>query len=226
MTLPTLDWSAPAVGAFATIQAKDGTDTWRIVPVPGDVVRIDYNGVDPDGSIVECRHDFAYAESVEEAKILIDVMRTGYDALPDWKTQIEAAGFVRTYPEADENDVLSCLWNDDRETDLFQITVMDEYVRPGQAAETSVHSTYEEEGAPFWHNVSRVNSFVESKATYGDLTIRNGKPACVDTLRTGVAGALAIRAARTARGDAFGMPIGGAPKRERKPRAKIAQRVR
>ena len=226
MTIQTLDWSAPASTGLAVIKATIGRDTWRITPVPGDVVRIGFDGVDADGAIVDCPHDWAYAESVEEAKIAIDVMRAGHDHLPDWKTQLETAGFVRTYPDAAEDDGLSCIWKDGREDGLFEITVMSSHVRPGQRAETSVHATYETDGATSWNNVSRIDGLEERTRVYGDVTIRYGKPASVDVLKTGVAVALAVRAARTARGGVFGKPIGGLPKRERKPSRDAVQRVR
>jgi len=226
MTIQTLDWSAPASTGLAVIKATIGRDTWRITPTPGDVVRIGFDGVDADGAIVDCPHDFAYAESVEEAKIAIDVMRAGHDHLPDWKTQLEAAGFVRTYPDAAEDDGLSCIWKDGREDDLFEVTVMSSHIRPGQRAETSVHATYEKDGATSWNNVSRVDGLEERTRVYGDVTIRYGKPASVDVLKTGVAIALAVRAARIARGGAFGEPIGGLPERETKRSARTVQRVR
>lgn len=209
MTLAALDWSAPATGPYATIRAADGQHKWTITPVPRDVVRIGYEGVDADGTIVECRHDFAHAESVDEAKIVIDLMRAGTDGLPEWRDQIEAAGLVRWYPEAADDDILSCIWREDHATGTLSILVLDGFERGGHP-ETSVSATFEPNGSEWHHNVSSVAHVEGETRQYGPLRMRMGTPEGVDALRTGMAAALAIRAARIARGGDFALPIGEA----------------
>lgn len=212
MTLQALDWSAPAATGYATIRAEIDGNTWIITPVPRDVVRIGFSGKDADGTIVDCRHDFAYAESVEEAKILIDLMRAGADDLPEWRVQLEAAGFTRYYPDASADDVLSGMWRDERASGSFTIMVLDGFER-GNGAETSVRSSFQNENSVWHNNVTGLADVEGGTKTYGPVTIRTGAPEGVDVLRTGVAAALAIRAARQARGGRFSNPIGGAPRR-------------
>jgi len=210
MTLKTLDWSAPATTGYATIRAEVDGDTWIITPVPRDVVRIGFSGKDADGTIVDSRHDFAYAESVDEAKLFIDLMRVGADDLPEWRVQLEAAGFTRHYPDAPADDVLSGMWRDERESGSFTIMVLDGFDR-GDGPETSVRSSFQTENSAWHNNVTGLADVEGGRKTYGPVTIRTGAPEGVDVLRTGVAAALAVRAARQARGGRFSSPIGGAP---------------
>lgn len=211
MALQPLTWSEPRAAGYGSISAEDGAHGWYVTPVPRDVVRISYNGVDPDGTVVNAMEHQAYAESLDEAMIVIEVLRAGTDHLPDWRDQLEAAGFVRTYPEASDDETLSMLWHDRRPSGLFQITIRDGSLGTG---DVSVHATYESGRANFWHNVSRVEAGTGKVRSYGDVTVRDGLPHGVDALKAGVAAALAIRAARTARGGRFAQPLGG-PIRQR-----------
>jgi hypothetical protein len=215
-TLAPLTWSAPETVGFNAINGvEEGTENrWRITPVPRDVVRVGYQGEDEDGTLVNGSDDAAYAESIDEAKILIDVLRAGTDHLPEWRDQLVAAGFVRTYPEMEDGETLSRLWHDERRSGLFQIVVYDGVKTDSldSRVRTAVHSTYESGKANFWHNVSRLNSVDERVKTYGPVSMRAGLPKGIDVLKGGVAVALAIRAARLARGGAFSKPLGGAPK--------------
>lgn len=214
MTLQPLTWSEPRATGWATITADEGDAHWRITPVPRDVTRISYTGTDADGTLVDSMEHIAYAETKDEALIVIDILRAGTDHLPGWRDQLEAAGFTRTYPEAPEGDGLSQLWHDDRESGLFQITVHDGSApRNASDDEISVHATYESEGATFWHNVVGMNMcHIRGRRTFGDVTMRDGLPEGVDPLKAGVAAAIAIRAARTERGGRFATPLGGATK--------------
>src|SRR3546814_6981112 len=89
MTLQPLAWSDPSPAGYRSINADDGVDLWRITPVPRDVTRIVYQGRDPDGTLV-CGSDYAaYAESQEEAKIVVELLRAGTDHLRGWREQLE-----------------------------------------------------------------------------------------------------------------------------------------
>lgn len=202
-----LVWTQPPATGWATIESQVGKDKWRITPVPRDVTRISYAGVDPDGTIVTGLDHQSHAESVDEARIVVDILRAGTDDLPGWREQLEAAGFVPSYP--DEDGVLSQLWHDKRRTGLFQITV-----REGGGAndEISVSATYESDGAQFWHNVSYINGSPSKIRTHGGLSMRQGLPHGIDALKAGVAAAIAIRAARVSRGGGFSVPLGGPTK--------------
>lgn len=208
MTQP-LAWSAPRATGWATIEARDDTTTWRITPVPGDVTRIHYAGVDPDGTIVASGEHCAYAETVAEAHIVVGILRAGTDALADWRDQLLAAGLVQSYPD---DETLAGLWHDDRRSGLFQISVKDGFVYDGGGTETSVSATYESGTASFWHNVSHVACGGEPR-TMGGKPCRDGLPHHVDALKAGVAAALAIRQARIDRGGAFAIPLGGLTKK-------------
>lgn len=215
MTPQPLTWTRRSEAGLAVITADNGEATWRITPVPRDVVRIHYKGCDADGTLVMPMDNQAYAESVNEAMIVIDVLRVGTDHLPDWREQLEAAGFERTYPDEEHGSTLSCLWRDSRRNGLFQIAVKDGYAYPDGTIETSVHATYESGRAAFWHNVSRVTAAQQQRRTHGAVAMRDGLPEGVDALKAGVAAAIAIRAARRARGGRFADPIGGAPRSPR-----------
>lgn len=217
MTLPALAWSEPTGHVYTIQEADDGASKWRTVAVPRDVTRIHFTGQDADGAFVNSTEAPAYAETIEEARIVIDVLRAGTDHLPDWREQLEAAGFVRTYPDRPEGDLLSGLWNDVRRTGLFQITVLDGTQGGNRAGEISVSSTYESDGAQSWHNVSQVDGtpaqvFEYDKAGDDKLRVRGGLPEGIDALKAGITAALAIRAARQARGGSFANPLGGPTK--------------
>lgn len=209
MTLQPLAWSDPSPAGYASIKADDGVDLWRITPVPRDVTRISYQGRDPDGTLV-CGGDYcAYAESQEEAKIIVDLLRSGTDHLRSWREQLEAAGFVRSYPSARPGETLAQLWQDKRASGIFHVNV-----NPGNEAAPNacVHATYESGRSNFWHNVSWVCDDLFPPRLVGDINIRSGLPHGIDTLKIGVAAALAIREARLMRGGRFATPIGGATK--------------
>jgi hypothetical protein len=212
MTLQPLTWTPRSVPRLDVVVANDGQGSWRITPMPRDVVRIHYEGRDADGTLVMPTTGQAYAESVDEAKIVVDVLRAGTDHLPGWREQLEAAGFERAYPNEAEGSTLACLWHDARPSGLFQIVVKDGYAYPDGTVETSVHSTYESGRASFWHNVSKVTGAPPCRRTHGGVTMRDGLPEGVDALKAGVAAAIAIRAARQARGGRFATPLGGAPR--------------
>jgi hypothetical protein len=217
MTTQNLDWSAPATHGYASIEAGPDDAHWRITPVPRDVCRISFAGRDADGTIVSSlAYEPAHAESVDEAKIVIETIRAGSDHLPDWRDQLIAAGFSQSYPDSKPDDSLSTLWKDVRKSGLFQISVKDGYVhRQDRAAETetSVAATYESDGAQFWHNVCRVTAGSPlAKRISGTRSYRDGLPEGVDALKVGVAAAIAIRDARRMRGGSFAKPLGGAPK--------------
>lgn len=213
MSLQPLAWSAPNSRIFNSITAKEGPDEWRISPVPRDVTRIHYQGVDPDGTIVCPLGDHpAFAESLEEAKIVIDILRAGTDHLPGWRDQLEAAGLFRAYPEIPDGESLSGLWRDDRMSGYFQITIYDGSCAQHPDQQIGVHCTYESGKANFWHNVSAVWQDNRKPRKYGDVTMRSGLPIGIDLLKAGVAAALAIRAARIARGGRFAIPLGGPTK--------------
>src|SRR3546814_126353 len=146
-------------------------------------------------------------ESQEEAKIVVELLRAGTDHLRGWREQLEAAGFVRTYPNAARGETLAQLWNDKRSSGHFEINVnLGNEADPGAC----VHATYQSAGALFWHNVSWVCDDMIPSHAVGDLNIRSGLPHGVDALKLGVAAALAIREARLIRGGPFSVPIGGA----------------
>lgn len=210
MTAP-LTWSAPLATGYASITAEDGDSTWRITPVPRDVCRISYTGTAPDGrAIREIAVGAGHAESVDEAKIVIDILRAGTDQLAEWQDQLVAAGLTRTYPQALPADTLAALWQDSRASGLFQVSVMTDAIqREPDSSEISVSSTYESDGATFWHNVSRISG----QSIDRGRVIPSPLPHGVDALKAGVAAALAIRQARIDRGGRFVDPIGGAPKK-------------
>lgn len=217
MALQALDWSQPNPTGWATVEATDGTSQWRIVPVPRDVARIHYVGHDADGTVVNSIEAPAYAETAEEARIVVDVLRAGTDHLPGWKEQLEAAGFVRTYPDHPEDNVLSGMWNDIRKSGMFDITVTDRAQTEDRGSRLNVSSTYQADGANSWHNVSNVDGSTPRIMTFdkiggGRMRTRNGLPEGIDPLKAGVAAAIAIRDARTARGGSFAVPLGGRTK--------------
>ena len=213
MTLTPLAWSDPAATGYASIKAEDEAGSrWRITPVPRDVARISFDGKDADGTIVGTIEHNAYAETADEAKIVIDVLRAGTDHLPGWREQLEAAGFVRTYPDKGEDEILSSLWHDIRKSGRFGISVLDGTQTQCRQGEIVAHATYESDGALSWHNVCSVNGSSTEAKQYGPLSIRHGLPEGVDPLKAGVAAAIAIRAARVARGGRFSTPLGGATK--------------
>lgn len=213
MTLAPLTWSAPSATGHASIKAEDDAGSvWRITPVPRDVARICFNGKDADGTIVGTIEHNAYAETVDEAKIVIDLMRAGTDHLPDWREQLEAAGFVRTYPNRGEDDMLSSLWHDIRKSGRYSVSVLDGTQTECREGEIVAHTTYESDGALSWHNVCSVNGSSMEAKEYGPLKLRHGLPEGIDPLKLGVAAAIAIRAARIARGGRFATPLGGATK--------------
>lgn len=209
MTLQPLTWSDPATNGFPSIESTEGTDRWRIVPVARDVTRVHFHGADADGVKVHSTGEIGYAESRDEAKILIDVLREGTDHLAGWREQLEAAGFVRTYPDEAATENLSVMWNDGREDGLFGINVFDGGQEGARNGEICVHATYEIDGEDGWHNVSSLDGRTYETKTYGPVSIRQGLPEGIDALKAGVAIALAIRAARTARGGDFVEPMGG-----------------
>lgn len=200
-------------GGRVSILAEDGKASWRIVPVPRDVARIHYHGVDPDGTVVDRLEHQAYAESEDEAVIVVGILRAGTDHLPEWREQLREAGFRRTYPDAAASDPLSSLWHDGRPSGLFQLTIRSDVVGDGMRFGPSVHATYESDRATSWHNVCRVEAGPVGIRRHGDLAMRQGLPHGIDASKAGVAAAIAIRAARVARGGRFSTPLGGATRK-------------
>lgn len=209
MTPEPLTWSDPRPTGRETVEAVDGLDHWRISPVPGDVARIHFATRDDDGTIVCSIEAVAWAESAEEARIVVDVLRAGTDHLPGWREQLEAAGFRRSHPDHPEDEALGRLWDDRRASGLFQVRALDPSARRPGGPATSVTATYESSRSTSWHNVAYVDG---SPARAGSE--RNGLPKGVDPLKAGVAAAIAIRDARAARGGRFATPLGG-PTRKR-----------
>lgn len=217
MILAPLAWSEPAGSVWTIQEAVEGDTTWRTTAVPNDVTRIHYVGHDADGTFVNSIESPAFAETVDEARILIDVLRAGTDHLPGWKEQLEVAGFVRQYP--DEDGILSCMWTDGRRSGHFSITVLEGDQQGYRPGETSVGATYQAQGSNSWHNVCQVDGskprvFSMDKPDGGRFAIRSGLPEGIDALKAGIAAIIAIHAARTARGGRFAMPLGG-PTRKR-----------
>ncbi len=210
--LQPLTWSEPHPTGWASIEAKDGDGSWRITPVPRDVTRIYFSGQDADGTIISATEHPAYAESAEEAKILVDLLRAGTDHLPGWREQLEAAGFVRSYPTAADGDILSALWNDQRKSGLFQLTILDGSIDRNGCQEIAVSATYETDRSTFWHNVCSVDGTPQQVYDSGGIKVRSGLPAGIDALKAGVAAAIAIKEARLARGGRFAKPLGGETK--------------
>ena len=210
--LQPLTWSEPRPTGWASIEAKDGDGLWRITPVPRDVTRIYFSGKDADGTIISATEHPAYAESAEEAKIVVDLLRAGTDHLPDWREQLEAAGFVRSYPDAAADDILSALWNDQRKSGLFQLTILDGSINRSGSEEIAVSATYETDRATFWHNVCSVAETPQQVFEAGGIKVRSGLPAGIDALKAGVAAAIAIKEARLARGGRLAEPLGGETK--------------
>jgi hypothetical protein len=196
-----------------TIQeAVEGNTTWRTSAVPNDATRIHYVGHDADGTFVNSIENPAFAETVEEARIVIDVLRAGTDHLPGWREQLEAAGFERKYPE--EDGILACMWSDRRRSGHFDITVLEGDQQGFRTGELSVSATYQAQGSNSWHNVCQVDGsaphvFGMDKPDGGRFAIRSGLPEGIDALKAGVAATIAIHAARTARGGRFATPLGG-----------------
>lgn len=200
MDTQTLEWSEPRQTGYASTRAEDAAGTWRITPVPRDVARIRF---DPNGGWAI--DDVAYAESADEAKMAVAIIRAGTDGLQPWQAQLEAAGFRRTYPNALPADILSDIWHMDIGTrGHFQITVSDREDR------LCVHATFERNQDSFWHNVCRISGFVLGQdGSRHDLPL----PESVDVLKAGVAASLAILRARLARPKtSFRIPLGGETK--------------
>lgn len=217
MTQPPLAWSAPSGDVWTIQEAVEGSTTWRTNAVPNDVTRIHYVGHDADGTFVNSIESSAFAETVEEARILIDVLRAGTDHLPGWKEQLETAGFVRQYP--DEDGILSCMWTDGRKSGHFSITVLEGDQQGFRPGETSVRATYQAHRSNSWHNVCHLDGaaprvFSMDKPDGTKFAMRSGLPEGIDALKAGVAATIAIHAARTARGGRFAVPLGG-PTRKR-----------
>lgn len=203
MTITPLEWSAPFIAGYETIEAQDGEITWRIVDVRRDVVRISCDGFDDEEYFVRSDEMSIYGESVTEAKMIVEMLRNGSDHLPEWREQLEAAGFVRTYPNSD--GCLAKLWNDERKSGRFTISVREDRDDFGQ--NMNVHATYESGRSNFWHNVSNLSAPRGYSYRAATVRVRAGLPKPVDTLKMGVAIALAVRRARIARGGSFAKPL-------------------
>lgn len=229
MTLAPLVWSDPFGEVSTGHEATEGATTWSTFAMPSDVTRIHYVGQDADGTFVNSIMAPAHAETVDEARILIDVLRAGTDHLPDWREQLESAGFVRSHPDRPEGDVLHGLWKDVRKSGHFDVNVI-EGVQSGEpAGMVGVRATYQATGSNSWHNVLWINGSPPRKRTFDandgtSLSSRSGLPEGIDALKAGVAAVIAIRAARIARGGRFSEPLGGPTRaRNQKAKAKIAR---
>lgn len=211
MTQTALAWSEPRPTGWASVEAVDGDGEWRIVPVPRDVARIHYAGRDADGTVVSSGMHCAHAETRQEAEIVVAAMRMDQAALPDWRTQLELAGLVRTYPDADDT-LLSGMWHDARQRGRYGIVISDRRIHGDGSVETSVDATYESSRSTFWHNVCRIDAHGDDPRTIRGTPYRGGLPQGVDALKAGVFAAIAIRDARIARGGRFATPLGGSTK--------------
>src|SRR3546814_2942181 len=84
-------------------------------------------------------HSFPTRRS-SDLKIVVELLRAGTDHLRGWREQLEAAGFVRTYPNAARGETLAQLWNDKRSSGHFEINVnLGNEADPGAC----VHATYQ-----------------------------------------------------------------------------------
>jgi hypothetical protein len=192
-----LDWS-PRTEFGATI-AKIDHNTWGITAVGIQGVRIGFDGRDHDGTVVTTDIGFADAQTEDEGKILIETMRAGSEHLSDWRAQLEAAGFSRSYPDAEEGSLMACVWNDQRDVGTLTIIVKDGYRRHGatdDVATTSVACNYQDDGTDIRDLVCSLTLVPDNAKTYGDVKVRRGVPEGVDVLKVGVAAAIAIRDAR------------------------------
>lgn len=216
-----LAWTNPEEPGLVRLEANDEGSRWSIAPRAGDVAEIHFTGRDADGTIVCSTMSSAFAESVEEAMIVVETLRTGTDALPGWREQLERAGFVRTYPDAPDSDGLSELWNDVRPSGHFQIAVRTGAIERGGTRDVSVRTTYQADGSTSWHNVCFVCAGTTKPFTTPEVRMRGGLPEGVDPLKAGVAASIAIATARKIRGGRFAEPLGGrirAPARTRRTR--------
>lgn len=217
MTEHTLVWSDPTPDGRGTIEARDGTHQWRIETTPGDRTRIFYASRQPDGTIVASTTACAHAESVEEAKMIVGILASGTDALPDWREQLVQAGFVRTHPDSKPGGTRERLWMDDRKSGLYEICVSDRWtIVPGDKR-TGIDTSYEGSSSGLWHGVCYVDGGPNEIRTISGQPCRGGLPDGIDALRAGVAASIAIRDARVARGGRFATPIGGFTKARKRP---------
>lgn len=216
---PPLEWTGREDSALLRLEAKDHDDVWMIAPRAGDVAHIHFTGRDADGTIVCSTVTSAFAESVEEAMIVVETLRGGTETLPDWREQLETAGFVRTYPDAPDTDGLSELWNDVRPSGHFGISVRTGAIERGGTRDVSVRTTYQAGGSNRWHNVCFVSASMTKPFETPEVRMRGGLPEGVDPIRAGVAASIAIAAARKERGGRFAEPLGGRI-RDPKPKAR------
>jgi len=221
----TLDWQTHDDFGLTRIEAADGGREWTISPRHHDVARIHFVGKDADGTIVCSTMSAAFAETAEEAMIVVDVLRAGTDHLPDWQEQLGRAGFVRSYPDAPSTDGLSEIWHDVRATGTYQLDVRTGAVERGGTRNVSVFATYHADGSNSWHNVCHVAGQNRKPFETDHVRMRGGLPEGVDPIKAGVAASIAIRDARRLRGGRFSKPLGGptkAPKAPKAPRRHLA----
>lgn len=141
--------------------------------------------------------DSMFAETVEEAKMLIAMLDEGACDLPSCEDQLAAAGFALKYPG---HETLGNLWSVRIKSGWFDVSPSDE---PGKR---SVVVRFHGDGARYWHNV--VGVYLEQTGQSG-TTIYNPSPASVtDTMRIVVAHTIRVMQLRIARGGRFSKPLG------------------
>lgn len=208
-TAMPIEWSEPFAvhEELQRIVAVCGSGEWTLTHRLHDVTNIGFTGLDADGTFYNGLVDVAFAESLEEGRIVVGLLRADTDALPDWRDQMEAAGFSRTYTGVGPQDALSEYWNDRRAMGQFTIRVQD-MTRPSEHDRLKVTSTYHCRGSNSLHNVTGVEEAPRDVVEIGGVCMRPGLPGGIDVLKAGVAAAIAIRDARDARGGSFAMPLG------------------
>jgi hypothetical protein len=208
LTAP-MKWSEPFAfhEELQRIVAVCGSGEWTLTHRLHDVTHVTFTGLDTDGTFYNGLVDVAFAESLDEGRIVVEVLRADTKALPDWRDQMKAAGFSRTYTGVGPQDTLSEYWNDQRTTGQFTIRVQD-MTRPCGHDRLQVTSTYHCRGSNSLHNVTGIEEAPSNVVEIGGVRMRPGLPGNVDVLKAGVAAAIAIRDARNARGGSFAMPLG------------------
>lgn len=138
-----------------------------------------------------------FAETVDEARMLVSALEAGAEGLAPGEEQLAAAGFVRPHPE---HPTLHTLWSKRVRSGSLQVSFSDV---PGKR---SVMVRFHGDGARSWHNVAHV--CIEQTGQSGTCIHHASPVPGSDALGITVAHIVRIMELRTARGGRFSKPLG------------------
>jgi hypothetical protein len=141
------------------------------------------------------------AETMEEARMLVEAMVEGDGVLLSCEDQLRAAGFAVKHPG---HEGLDHLWSRRIRSGSMDVSLKD------TPEERSAWITYHGDGASNWHNLVHVSERWQGHST----TVHHSFPQQVrDPLRVAVAHALRVMELRLERGGRFSKPLGEVVKR-------------